>query len=60
MNSVSVTGKNWVLRKFDQEKILYLIINTKNEFSISYWKKLDFKKIRPGKIDLFKRKFFIG
>ena len=24
MNSVSVTGKNWILRKFDQEKILFL------------------------------------
>jgi len=24
MNSVSVTGKNWILKKFDQEKILYL------------------------------------
>ncbi len=24
MNSVSVTGKNWVLKKFDHEKILYL------------------------------------
>ena len=24
MNSVSVTGKSWVLKKFDQEKIIYL------------------------------------
>ena len=24
MNSVSVTGKNWILRKFDQEEIIYL------------------------------------
>ena len=24
MNSVSVTGKNWILKKFDQEKILFL------------------------------------
>ena len=24
MNSVSVTGKNWILKKFDQEKITYL------------------------------------
>ena len=24
MNSVSVTGKNWILRKFDQEKIFFL------------------------------------
>ena len=24
MNSVSVTGKNWILRRFDQEKIIYL------------------------------------
>ena len=24
MNSVSVTGKNWILKKFDQEKIIYL------------------------------------
>ena len=24
MNSVSVTGKNWILKKFDQEKIVYL------------------------------------
>ncbi len=30
MNSVSVTGKNWILRKFDQEKILYL----KENFSL--------------------------
>ena len=30
MNSVSVTGKNWILKKFDQEKILYL----KNNFSL--------------------------
>ncbi len=28
MNSVSVTGKNWILKKFDQEKILFL----KNNF----------------------------
>ena len=30
MNSVSVTGKNWILKKFDQEKIIYL----KNNFSL--------------------------
>ena len=30
MNSVSVTGKNWILKKFDQEKILYL----KDNFSL--------------------------
>ena len=24
MNSVSVTGKNWILKKFNQEKILFL------------------------------------
>ncbi len=24
MNTVSVTGKNWILKKFDQEKIVYL------------------------------------
>ncbi len=24
MNSISVTGKNWILKKFDQEKLLYL------------------------------------
>ncbi len=24
MNSVSVTGKNWILKKFDQEKIIYI------------------------------------
>ncbi len=30
MNSVSVTGKNWVLKKFDQEKIVYL----KDNFSL--------------------------
>ena len=24
MNSVSVTGKNWILKRFDQEKIVYL------------------------------------
>tara|TARA_Y100001970_G_C14216273_1_gene849848 strand:- start:18 stop:1802 length:1785 start_codon:yes stop_codon:yes gene_type:complete len=24
MNSVSVTGKNWILKKYDQEKIIYL------------------------------------
>ena len=30
MSSVSVTGKNWVLKKFDQEKILYL----KDNFSL--------------------------
>ena len=30
MNSVSVTGKNWILKKFDQEKIVYL----KENFSL--------------------------
>ncbi|MBD1150499.1 single-stranded-DNA-specific exonuclease RecJ [Pelagibacterales bacterium SAG-MED29] len=30
MNSVSVTGKNWILKKFDQEKIIYL----KDTFSL--------------------------
>ena len=30
MNSVSVTGKNWILKKFDQDKILYL----KDNFSL--------------------------
>ncbi len=30
MNSVSVTGKNWILKRFDQEKIIYL----KNNFSL--------------------------
>ena len=30
MNSVSVTGKNWILKKFDQEKIFYL----KDNFSL--------------------------
>ncbi len=30
MNSVSVTGKNWILRNFDQEKIIYL----KDNFSL--------------------------
>ena len=30
MNSVSVTGKNWTLKKFDQEKIIYL----KDNFSL--------------------------
>ena len=30
MNSVSVTGKNWILKKFDQEKIIYL----KDNFSL--------------------------
>ena len=30
MNSVSVTGKNWILKKFDQEKIVYL----KDNFSL--------------------------
>ena len=24
MNSVSVTGKNWILKKFDQSQIIYL------------------------------------
>ena len=24
MNSISVTGKNWIIRKFDQEKIIFL------------------------------------
>ena len=24
MNSISVTGKNWILKKFDQEKLIYL------------------------------------
>ena len=24
MNSVSVTGKNWILKEYDQEKIVYL------------------------------------
>ena len=30
MNSVSVTGKNWFLKKFDQEQIVYL----KDNFSL--------------------------
>ena len=30
MNSVSVTGKNWIIKKFDQEKIVYL----KDNFSL--------------------------
>ncbi len=30
MNSVSVTGKNWILKEFDQEKIIYL----KDNFSL--------------------------
>ncbi len=30
MNSVSVTGKSWILKKFDQEKIVYL----KDNFSL--------------------------
>ena len=30
MNSVSVTGKNWILKRFDQEKIIYL----KDNFSL--------------------------
>ena len=30
MNSVSVTGKNWIVKKFDQEKIVYL----KDNFSL--------------------------
>ena len=30
MNSVSVTGKNWILKKIDQEKIVYL----KDNFSL--------------------------
>ena len=30
MSSVSVTGKNWILKKFDQEKIIYL----KDNFSL--------------------------
>ena len=30
MNSVSVTGKNWILKKFDQEKIVFL----KDNFSL--------------------------
>ncbi|MBD1172563.1 single-stranded-DNA-specific exonuclease RecJ [Pelagibacterales bacterium SAG-MED05] len=30
MNSVSVTGKNWILKKYDQEKIVYL----KDNFSL--------------------------
>ena len=30
MNSVSVTGKNWILKKFNQEKIIYL----KDNFSL--------------------------
>ena len=30
MNSVSITGKNWILKKFDQEKIIYL----KDNFSL--------------------------
>ena len=24
MNSVSVTGKNWILKRFDKERIIYL------------------------------------
>ena len=30
MNSVSVTGKNWILKKYDQEEIIYL----KDNFSL--------------------------
>ena len=30
MNSVSITGKSWILKKFDQEKIIYL----KDNFSL--------------------------
>ena len=30
MNSVSVTGKNWILKSFDQDKIIYL----KDNFSL--------------------------
>ena len=30
MNSVSVTGKNWILKEFDQDKIIYL----KDNFSL--------------------------
>ena len=37
--------------------ILYLKINTKNEFSISYWKKLDFKKFDQEKIIYLKDNF---
>ena len=32
MNSVSVTGKNWILKRFDQEKIVYL----KDNFFLSF------------------------
>ena len=37
--------------------ILYLEINIKNEFSIGYWKKLDFKKFDQEKIIYLKDNF---
>ena len=37
--------------------ILYLKINIKNEFSIGYWKKLDFKKFDQEKIIYLKDNF---
>jgi len=51
MNSVSVTGKNWILKKFDQEKIVYL----KDNFSLDEItaKLLALRNIKKEDIDSF-------
>ena len=51
MNSVSVTGKNWIFKKFDQEKIVYL----KDNFSLDEItaKLLVLRNIKKEDIDSF-------
>ena len=62
MNSVSVTGKNWILQKFDQEKIVYLKDNffrNSNYRKISKLLILDIIKARIDETfegDLYKKK----
>ena len=51
MNSVSVSGKNWILKKFDQQKISYL----KDNFFLDEItaKLLDIRRIKDKDINSF-------
>ena len=51
MNSVSVTGKKWILKNFDQEQILFI----KENFSLDeiVAKLLVLKKIKKEEINNF-------
>ena len=51
MNSLSISGKNWLLKKYNQEDLLFL----KENFSLDYItsKLLSIRKIKKKKLMLF-------